>query len=168
MRQSFNLLAAPRIAGALEESPPMKFASLLAIAVLLATPTFAAAQVVHNPVAVAAGATPPPFSSTVWAGDTLYVAGTTDGGFKEGDTASAAATRVLNNIKRAVEAAGVTMDDLVWVQVFCSDLNAYADFNTVYRTYFKGPMPARAFLGTNALLNGARFEVMGIAVRPKK
>jgi 2-iminobutanoate/2-iminopropanoate deaminase len=146
----------------------MKFASLLATAALLGAPSLAAAQVVHNPVAVPPGATAPPFSSTVWASDTLYVAGTTDGGFKPGDTNSAAAKRVLDNIKRAVETAGVTMDDLVWVQIFCSDLDAYADFNTVYRTYFKGPMPARAFLGTNALLGGARFEVMGIAARPKK
>ena len=56
------------------------------------------------------------------------------------------------------------MDDLVWVQVFCSDLANYQAFNTVYRTYFKGPMPARAFLGVDHLLGGARFEVMGIAV----
>ena len=108
----------------------------------------------------------PPFSGSVMVGNTLYVSGTTDGGFKEGDTNTAAAKRVLDNIKRSVEAGGLTMDNLVWVQVFCSDLAAYAEFNAVYRTYFKGPLPARAFLGTNALLNGARFEVMGIAAKP--
>ncbi|MDB5418741.1 MAG: Endoribonuclease [Phenylobacterium sp.] len=94
----------------------------------------------------------------------LYVAGTTDRGPLAGDT-SAAAKRVLDNIKRSVEAGGLTMDDLVWVQVFSADLADYAAFNAVYRTYFKGPMPARAYLGVDHLLGGAKFEVMGIAVK---
>ena len=59
----------------------------------------------------------------------------------------------------------MTMDDLVSVQVFCSDVALYDDFNAVYRTYFTGDPPARAFLGAGTLLRGARFEVMGIAVR---
>jgi 2-iminobutanoate/2-iminopropanoate deaminase len=112
----------------------------------------------------AAGASPP-FSSAVMAGKTLYVAGTTDRGPLPGDTGAAAAKRVLDNIKRSVEAGGLTMDDLVWVQIFSSDLADYAAFNTVYRTYFKGPMPARAYLGVDHLLGGAKFEVMGIAVK---
>jgi 2-iminobutanoate/2-iminopropanoate deaminase len=106
----------------------------------------------------------PPYSAAVVAGNTVYVAGTTDGAVP-GDTAATAARRVLDNIKRNVEAAGLTMDDLVWVQVFSSNLADYADFNSVYRGYFKGPMPARAFLGVDHLLGGARFEVMGIAVK---
>jgi enamine deaminase RidA (YjgF/YER057c/UK114 family) len=57
------------------------------------------------------------------------------------------------------------MDDLVSVQVFCSDVSHYAAFNSVYRTYFKGDFPARAFLGSGKLLFDARFEVMGIAVK---
>jgi 2-iminobutanoate/2-iminopropanoate deaminase len=108
--------------------------------------------------------TNPPYSAAVVAGNTVYVAGTTDGAVP-GDTAAMAAKRVLDNIKRNVEAAGLTMDDLVWVQVFSSNLADYADFNTVYRGYFKGPMPARAFLGVDHLLGGAKFEVMGIAVK---
>ena len=74
---------------------------------------------------------------------------------------------VLDNIKKTVETAGYTMDDLTWVQIFTSDLKYYADFNEVYRTYFKGPMPARAFIGAGSLLGGAHFEVMGIAVKSK-
>jgi 2-iminobutanoate/2-iminopropanoate deaminase len=111
-----------------------------------------------------AGASPP-YSAAVLAGKTLYVAGTTDRGSPAGDTGAAAARRVLENFKREVQAGGATMDDLVWVQVFSSDLADYAAFNEVYRTYFKGPMPARAYLGVDHLLGGARFEVMGIAVK---
>jgi len=80
----------------------------------------------------------------------------------------AGARIVLDNIRRAVEKGGLTMNDLVWVQVFAADLADYAAFNEVYRTYFTGPLPARAFLGAGSLLGGAHFEVMGIAVRPAK
>lgn len=112
----------------------------------------------------------PAYSRSVLAGDTLYISGTTDNdpatGKPPADVA-AGAKLVLDNIKRAVEQAGLTMDDLVWVQVFATDLDNYATFNTVYRTYFTGPLPARAFLGAGSLLGGAHFEVMGIAVKSK-
>jgi 2-iminobutanoate/2-iminopropanoate deaminase len=107
----------------------------------------------------------PPFSAAVLAGKTLYVSGATDRGPVAGDTAAAAARRVLDNVKREVEAGGLTMDDLVWVQIFSADLADYAAFNEVYRSYFKGPLPARAYLGVDHLLGGAKFEVMGIAVK---
>ena len=72
---------------------------------------------------------------------------------------------MLDQIAAVLAEAGMTMDDLVSVQVFCSDVALYDDFNAVYRTYFTGDPPARAFLGSGTLLRGARFEVMGIAVR---
>ncbi|THD59345.1 Rid family hydrolase [Phenylobacterium sp.] len=126
----------------------------------------AAAGLQHVPAAPGgpAGATPP-YSAAVLAGNTLYVAGTTDRGPVAGDTAAAAAKRALDNFKHEVEAGGATMDDLVWVQIFSSDLADYAAFNEVYRSYFKGPMPARAYLGVDHLLGGARFEIMGVAVK---
>jgi 2-iminobutanoate/2-iminopropanoate deaminase len=74
----------------------------------------------------------------------------------------------MDSFKHSVEAGGLTMDELVWVQVFSSNLADYDAFNTVYRTYFKGPMPARAYLGVDHLLGNSRFEVMGIAVRKAK
>jgi len=121
----------------------------------------------HFPAAPSgAGGPSPPYSGAVLAGKTLYLASTTDRGPLPGDTAAAAAKRVLDNVKREVESGGLTMDDLVWVQIFSSDLADYAAFNEVYRTYFKGPMPARAYLGVDHLLGGARFEVMGVAVKP--
>jgi 2-iminobutanoate/2-iminopropanoate deaminase len=54
---------------------------------------------------------------------------------------------------------------LVWVQVFTTDVGNYGGFNEVYRTYFKGPLPARAFIGAGSLLANAHFEIMGIAVK---
>jgi hypothetical protein len=56
------------------------------------------------------------------------------------------------------------MDDLVQVQVHCSDVGLYQVFNDAYRARFSGAFPARAFLGSGTLLRGCRFEMLGIAV----
>jgi 2-iminobutanoate/2-iminopropanoate deaminase len=72
---------------------------------------------------------------------------------------------VMDGIKQTVESAGLTMEDVVTVQVFCTDLKNYETFNNVYKTYFHGDYPARAFVGASNLLRGGRFEVLGIAVK---
>jgi 2-iminobutanoate/2-iminopropanoate deaminase len=108
-----------------------------------------------------AAAKQPPFSGGVLVGDTLYLSGV----LGTGDTAEAAATAALTSIQNTLKAAGMTMDDLVSVQVFTPDVANYDGFNAAYRKFFKQEYPARAFLGSGPLLNGARFEVMGTAVR---
>ena len=144
----------------------------LSLAALCALPALAiAAPAKHFPSGGTAVSGPTPaYSASVLANGTLYVSGTTDGtdpatGKLPVDAATGAKV-VMDNVKKTVEAAGYTMDDLVWVQIFTTDLKYYGDFNAVYRTYFKGPLPARAFIGAGSLLGGAHFEVMGIAAKP--
>ena len=107
-----------------------------------------------------------PFSGAVLAGNTLYISGTLglDANGEVPTAVDAEARNVLNNIQAQLQAAGMTMDDLVLVQVYSSDVAFYDTFNEVYRTYFSAEFPARAFLGSGTLLREARFEVMGIAV----
>ena len=109
----------------------------------------------------------PPFSGAVFAGNTLYLAGEIGTGANNTvpDTAEAEAKAVMDKIQARLRSAGLTMDDLVSVQIFCSDVKHYDAFNKVYRTYFNREYPARAFIGSGALLFGARFEVQGIAVK---
>jgi 2-iminobutanoate/2-iminopropanoate deaminase len=146
--------------------------SILAAAIgLCILPALAfAAPAKHFPSGGSAVSGPTPaYSAAVETGDTLYVSGTADG--RDPDTgkppvdATTGAKVVLNSVKKILETAGYTMDDLVWVQIFATDLKDYADFNAVYRTYFKGPLPARAFIGAGSLLGNAHFEVMGMAVK---
>jgi len=109
-----------------------------------------------------------PFSDAVWHGDTLYLSGhigLDPKTGKPGATPEEEARLVLDGIKRTLEAAGLAMENLVSVQIFCSDVSLFEKFNTVYRTYFQGEFPARAFLGAGRLLFDARFEVQGIAAR---
>lgn len=107
-----------------------------------------------------------PFSQAVWIDDTLYLSGMlglAGGGVP--DTPEEEARNVLNSIQRVLEGEGLTMDRLVSVQIFCSDVSHYGAFNEVYRTYFTEQFPARAFIGSGELLFGARFEVQAIASR---
>jgi 2-iminobutanoate/2-iminopropanoate deaminase len=109
-----------------------------------------------------------PFSDAVWHGDTLYLCGhigLDPKTGKPGATPEEEARLVLDGVKRTLEAAGLSMDDLLSVQIFCSDVTLFEQFNAVYRTYFKGDFPARAFLGSGRLLFDARFEVQGVAGR---
>jgi len=108
-----------------------------------------------------------PFSGAVLVGDTLYLSGSLglDDNNKIPDDPAEEARNVLNAIKNSLEAAAMTMDDLVFVQIFCSDVKHYQAFNDVYKTYFTKEYPARAFIGSGTLLFNARFEVQGIAVK---
>ncbi len=113
-----------------------------------------------------------PFSDAVWAGNTLYLSGhigLDPHTRKPPASATEEAKLVLESLKNTLEAAGLAMSDLVSLQIFCSDVGLFNEFNAVYRTYFKDDeYPARAFLGSGKLLFDARFEVQGIAVKRQK
>jgi 2-iminobutanoate/2-iminopropanoate deaminase len=144
----------------------MRIRTLFAVALLTLAPLAKASA--QEPVTYINGRSAsqtnaPPFSGAVLVGNTLYLSGVLGGSATA--TAEEAARAALESIESTLEAAGMTMDDLVQVQVFAADLADYQAFNTVYRTYFTREFPARAFLGAGSLLNGAKFEVLGIAAR---
>ena len=109
-----------------------------------------------------------PYSNAVLVGNTLYLAG--DIGIDPETGAPPPKIEdevriVMESMKSRLEMVGMSMDDLVMVEVFCPDLSLYGQFNDVYRTYFTDHFPARAFLGSGPLLLGGHFEVTGVAVR---
>jgi len=109
-----------------------------------------------------------PFSDGVLVGNTLYIAGRLGLDPKTGklpDDIEQEARIVLDGLKSVLTEAGMTMDDLVFVQVFCPDISLYAKFNDVYKTHFGKDYPARAFVGSGPLLRGGHFEINGIAVK---
>jgi reactive intermediate/imine deaminase len=109
-----------------------------------------------------------PFSDGVLVGNTFYLAGRLGLDPKTAEIpkdVELEARHILDGVKAALGEVGMTMNHLVSVQVFCSDLSQYETFNKVYRTYFGDNFPARAFIGSGPLLRGARFEMQGIAVR---
>jgi len=140
----------------------------LALAAALMPPVSGAANRSYVEHSVPPGGSPLPFSDAVLAGETLYVAGHLGVDPHTGNAPAdpaAEAHLVMDAVKRTVESAGLTMDDLVSVTVFCTDLKLYDTFNATYRTYFHGHYPARAFIGTDKLLRGGHFEVQGVAIK---
>jgi len=109
-----------------------------------------------------------PFSDAVLVGDTLYIAGRIGLDAKTGKVPADVeqeARNVLDGFKAVLAQANMNMDDLVTVQVFCSDVSLFEKWNGVYRSYFKKDFPARAFIGSGKLLFDAHFEMQGTAVK---
>jgi len=111
-----------------------------------------------------------PFSEAVLVGDTLYVAGHI--GFDQsGQTPSDIDQELkllFGGFRADMAEVNYSMDDLVSVQVYCTDLALYAKFNTAYRAQFGKDVPARAFLGVASLLRGGHFEMEGVAVKARR
>lgn len=109
-----------------------------------------------------------PFSDGVMVGNTLYLAGRLGIDPSTGKVPAdpeQEARLMIDGIKAVLTEAGMTMDDLVTVQIFCSDVSLFEKFNPIYRSYFKKDLPARAFIGSGTLLRGARFEMQAVAVK---
>jgi 2-iminobutanoate/2-iminopropanoate deaminase len=110
-----------------------------------------------------------PFSGAILSGNTLYMAGRIGLDPKTGQAPAQVEEEIkllLDQIKATTVAAGMSMDDLVYVQISCTDLGLYDKFNAAYRTYFTTKeLPAREFIGVANLLRGGHFELQAIAVR---
>ena len=109
-----------------------------------------------------------PFSDAILAGNTLYLAGRIGLDPKTGkapDKVEDEIKLLLDGEKAVLEQAGMTMDDLVYVQISCSDLSLYDKFNAAYKTYFTKDFPAREFVGAGSILRGGHFELQAIAVK---
>lgn len=109
-----------------------------------------------------------PFSDGVWVGSTFYLSGHL--GYDMATRQIPADVNdeirlMLNTFQSTLRAAGLEMRNLVYVQIFCSDVSLFATFNAIYREFFGKEFPARAFLGSGPLLFGAKFEMQGIASR---
>lgn len=109
-----------------------------------------------------------PFNKAVLVGDTLYVSGHLGIDAATGKPPADAADEaraMLDAFSQTMARANFVMDDLVQVQVSCTDLSLYKTFNDVYRKRFQDTYPTRAFLAAPPLLRGCRYEMIGVAVR---
>jgi len=112
------------------------------------------------------GMTRLPFSDAVRAGDTLYISGRLGLDPSTGrppESVAQEAAFLMDDVRTVVTAAGLTMNDIVMVTIFAPNVADFAAFNEVYVRSFDGALPARAFIGSGALLFGCRFELTAIA-----
>ena len=111
-----------------------------------------------------------PFSDALLVDDTLYISGRIGLGPATGeapDSIDAEIELLFEGFQAVLRLAGMTMDDLVWVQVYSPDVSLWQQFNAAYVKLFSREFPARAFLGSGALLLKGRFEMLGIAVKER-
>jgi len=123
------------------------------------------AQIIHTDNAPAAIG---PYSQAVRAGNTVYFSGQiplvpATGEVVAGDI-SAQARQVFDNLKAVAEAAGGSLDRIVRVGLYLTDLSQFAAVNAVMQEYFKAPYPARSTIEVSALPKGVGFEADAIMV----
>jgi 2-iminobutanoate/2-iminopropanoate deaminase len=105
------------------------------------------------------------------AGDYIFVSG--QGGFQDPDTGEtikgieAQTRQCLQNMKQILEKAGSSLDDVIKVTVFLSNVADYAKMNEVYQSYFPKDLPARSAAVTGLVIPGMLIELECIAYCPQ-
>ncbi len=79
-----------------------------------------------------------------------------------GNTFEARARQVFDNLRSVAEAAGGSLDDIVKLTIFLTDLDNFATVNAVMEDFFAKPYPARAAVGVASLPKGADVEADAI------
>ncbi|MCW8195637.1 RidA family protein [Proteobacteria bacterium 005FR1] len=108
------------------------------------------------------------YSQAVKVNNTIYLSGQipldpasmtlVEGGFAE------QAHQVFKNLRAVCEAANGTLQDIVKLNIYLTDLSNFATVNEVMAEYFEAPYPARAAVGVKELPKGAQVEADGIMV----
>lgn len=109
-----------------------------------------------------------PYSQAIDAGQFVFISGQipvdpATGEIPEGITAQA--TQSLSNVKAILEAAGLTMDNVVKTTVFLADMSLFAPMNEVYAKAFSAPFPARSAVAVRELPKQVLLEVEVIAAK---
>ncbi len=109
-----------------------------------------------------------PYSQAVRAGDMVFLSGQipldpASGEIVAGDI-SAQARRAFDNLKAVCEAAGGSLEQVVRLGLYVTDLGDFAAVNAVMADYFQAPYPARSTIEVAGLPKGAAFEVDAILV----
>lgn len=118
---------------------------------------------IHSDSAPAAIGT---YSQAIQAGNLVFLSGqipldpttmeVVDGDFE------ARARRVFDNLRAVTEAAGGSLDQVVKLTIFLTDLGNFATVNSVMEDYFQQPYPARAAVGVASLPKGVDVEADAI------
>lgn len=110
-----------------------------------------------------------PLSGAVEVGDLVFVSGQIhwENGVLVGENIQEKFVQVMKNITDILKEAGLTIDDIVRVHLYLTDLSELKELNEVYMKTFKHPLPARTAVGVVSLPLGASLEMDVIASRSK-
>jgi len=107
-----------------------------------------------------------PFSQAVLVDGWLFISGT--GGLdKDGvpvsDDVAAQTRSMLENVKRILEAAGMSFRDVVSVTLYLTSMDHYSEVNSIYKQYFEPPYPARTTVAVKDLPAREKVKISLIA-----
>ena len=109
-----------------------------------------------------------PYSQAVRSGNTVYFSGQIPLDPASGEVVpggiEAQARRAFDNLKAVAEEAGGTLDDIVRLGLYLTDLGEFAVVNAVMSEYFSAPYPARSIIEVAGLPKGVAFEVDAVMV----
>jgi 2-iminobutanoate/2-iminopropanoate deaminase len=108
-----------------------------------------------------------PYSPGIVFGDLLYISGqgARDPKGQLPATVDGQVQQTLENVKAVVEAAGLTMEHVVYTQVYLDDIKKYDAMNRVYGKYFPRDPPARSTIAVTRMPTGTPVEISAVAVR---
>ncbi|MGH7540247.1 MAG: RidA family protein [Gemmatimonadota bacterium] len=110
-----------------------------------------------------------PYSQGYWAGTLFFSAGQIgldpETGELAGPDVTSQARRALANLAAVLEAAGLSLADVVKTTVFLADMDEFATVNEIYGAHFEAPYPARSTVAAARLPRDARVEIEVIARR---
>jgi len=108
-----------------------------------------------------------PYSHATRAGDFLFVTGQmpinpATNEYVTGDI-TAQTIRVLENLKLVLDTCNSTLEQVVSVRVFLTDMRDFEIVNEIYKNYFQQSLPARTCVAVTGLAGGADIEIDMIA-----
>ena len=108
-----------------------------------------------------------PYSQAIRTGGFVYTSGQlpidpATGTFPEGGI-EAQTRQSLTNVQAILEAAGLSMKNVVKTTVFLADMSDFAAMNAVYATFFEAPFPARSAVAVKTLPKNALIEIEVVA-----
>ena len=108
-----------------------------------------------------------PYSAAISVGDFVYCSGQTPAtGELVPGTVADQARQALTNVSAVLEAAELSLDDVVKTTVFLVDMADFGEMNEVYAEFFSQPFPARSTVAVAGLPKCASVEIEVVAVRP--
>jgi 2-iminobutanoate/2-iminopropanoate deaminase len=109
-----------------------------------------------------------PLSQAVKVGNMLFVSGQVPVDSKTmqivSDDFAVQARFVLESLKGIVEAAGVSLSQVVKTTVFLTDMSRFQEMNEIYKNYFPQEPPARTCIGVKELPRKSQIEIELIAI----
>lgn len=85
-----------------------------------------------------------------------------------GETVAEKVEQIMKNISSILQAAGASLNDIVKVVIYVTDMAVMPELNKVYPAYFSGPFPVREAVCIQALPLGASIEISVIAAKERE